>query len=181
MARLVEPDKRELALLSESQVPCNYWSLEGIFSHKQFCNAEVLLAMLALLLLYLQANNNKKNSTAKQQDIKTRHTINPVQSKVKTCTNKWVYKAQSKHTKTKSRHRTGTILLRNVSLCLHIESKSGGRRMEYRWDCFWLKSAKSNSPIGPIQPGWDLGHTKPSQNIHKSSHAIVLVWFYWGM
>ena len=43
-----------------------------------------------------------------------------------------VYKTQSKHTKIKSRHRTGTILLRNVSLCLHIEGKSEGRGMEYR-------------------------------------------------
>ena len=36
-----------------------------------------------------------------------------------------VYKTQSKHTKIKSRHRTGTILLRNASLCLNIECKSG--------------------------------------------------------
>ena len=32
-----------------------------------------------------------------------------------------VYKTQSKHTKIKSRHRTGTILLRNASLFLNIE------------------------------------------------------------
>ena len=35
------------------------------------------------------------------------------------------YKTQSKHTKIKSRHRTGTIWLRNTSLCLNIEGKSG--------------------------------------------------------
>ena len=35
------------------------------------------------------------------------------------------YKTQSKHTKIKSRHRTGTILLRNASLCLNTEGKSG--------------------------------------------------------
>jgi hypothetical protein len=43
-----------------------------------------------------------------------------------------VYKTQSKHTKTKSRYRTGTIWLRNASLCLNIKGKSGGRGMEYR-------------------------------------------------
>ena len=43
-----------------------------------------------------------------------------------------VYKTQSKHTKIKSRHRTGTISLRNASLCLNIEGKSGKRGMEYR-------------------------------------------------
>ena len=39
-----------------------------------------------------------------------------------------VYKTQSKHTKNKSSYRTGTILLRNVSLCLNIEGKSVGKR-----------------------------------------------------
>ncbi len=36
-----------------------------------------------------------------------------------------VYKTQSKHTKIESRYRTGTIWLRNASLCLNIEGKSG--------------------------------------------------------
>jgi hypothetical protein len=43
-----------------------------------------------------------------------------------------VHKTQSNHTKTKSCYRTGTISLRNASLCLHTGGKSGERRMEYR-------------------------------------------------
>ncbi len=35
-----------------------------------------------------------------------------------------VYKTQSKHTKKKSRYRTGTISLRNSSLCRNIKDKS---------------------------------------------------------
>jgi hypothetical protein len=35
------------------------------------------------------------------------------------------YKTQSKHTKNKSRYRTGTISLRNASLCRNIEGTSG--------------------------------------------------------
>ena len=38
-----------------------------------------------------------------------------------------VYKTQSKHTKNKSCYRTGTILLRNASLCLNTEGKSDER------------------------------------------------------
>jgi hypothetical protein len=41
-------------------------------------------------------------------------------------------KTQSKHTKNKSRYRTGTISLRNANLCLNFEVGSGGRGMEYR-------------------------------------------------
>ncbi len=33
-------------------------------------------------------------------------------------------------------------------------------------------SAAVNSPIGPIQPEWDLGDTKHSQNIQQTSHPI---------
>ena len=43
-----------------------------------------------------------------------------------------LYKTQSKYTKNKSRYRTGTILLRNASLCLNIEGKSGERGINYR-------------------------------------------------
>ncbi len=46
--------------------------------------------------------------------------------------NRLGYKTQSKYTKSKLRHRTGTILLRNASLCRNTEGKSGGRGMEYR-------------------------------------------------
>ncbi len=52
--------------------------------------------------------------------------------------------------------------------------------MEYRKVGFRIISAAANSPIGPIQPGWDLGYIKPSQNIQKWSRAIVVVRFYWG-
>ena len=56
------------------------------------------------------------------------------------------------------------ILLRNASLCLVSEGKSGGRGFEYRLAGFGANTAPANSPIGPIQPEWDLGYTKPSQN-----------------
>ena len=38
-----------------------------------------------------------------------------------------------------------------------------------------VKRAFPISPIGQIQPEWDLGNTKPSQNIQKTSQAIVLL------
>ncbi len=86
------------------------------------------------------------------------------------------YKTQSKHTKTKSRYRTGTIWLRNAGLCLNIEGKSRERGLEYRWVGCYPTAASPISPIGPIQSGWELGHTKLSQNIQKPSDAIALVW-----
>jgi hypothetical protein len=65
--------------------------------------------------------------------------------------------------------------IRIASLCLHIEGKSEGKKDGVPVNLLLLKSDSSNSPIGPIQPEWDLGYTKTSQNIQKASHAIVLV------
>ena len=47
---------------------------------------------------------------------------------------------------------------------------------------FWCRRSTLKLCNWPnsIQPEWDLGNTKPSQNIQKTSHAIVLVRFYWG-
>ena len=40
--------------------------------------------------------------------------------------------------------------------------------------------AQDNKIKSSYKSEWDLGHTKPSQNIQKSSHVIVLVRFNWG-
>ena len=89
-----------------------------------------MLSTLALLLLYLHANSRKMT----EQITKYSQTGDPMSLNWTNWPNSagmgpGVYKTQSKHTKTKSPYPTGTMLLRNASLCLHIECKSGGRGM----------------------------------------------------
>jgi hypothetical protein len=48
---------------------------------------------------------------------------------------------------------------------------------EYRSVGYLSKSGTAISLIGPIQPGWDLGNTKPSHNIQKTSHPTLSDWY----
>ncbi len=87
-----------------------------------------------------------------------------------------VYKTQSKHTKNKSPYPTG--------MKGHKESKPfgsywmqvKGKRIDYWKVGCYITTAALILPIGPIQPEWNLGYTKPSQNIQKTRHTIRLVW-----
>ncbi len=82
-----------------------------------------------------------------------------------------VYKTQSKHTKIKSSHRTVRFDLGTQAYALILKASKG----EEKWS--GINTGTPISPIDPIQPEWDMGYTKPSQKIQKTSHAIVLVQF----
>ena len=80
------------------------------------------------MLQYLQANNRKvtpQDNSMQSNKSSNKSNINHSQKIGQTSyPNRLLYKTQSKHTKTKSLYRTGTISLRNASLCLNSEGKS---------------------------------------------------------
>jgi hypothetical protein len=67
------------------------------------------------------------------------------------------YKTQSKHTKTKSSCPTGTIGLAQGKSPSSYTTQVKGRGMEYRQVGYVATASHPISPIGPMQPGWDLG------------------------
>ena len=77
------------------------------------------------MLQYLQANNRKitpQDNSMQSNKSSNKSNINHSQKIGQTSyPNRLLYKTQSKHTKTKSFYRTGTMLLRNASICLNIE------------------------------------------------------------
>ena len=79
-----------------------------------------------------------------------------------------VYKTQSKHTKNKSRYRTGTISLRNASLCLNIEGKSGGKKDGVPVSWFWFKISTVKFANWPNSAGMGPGVYKTMSKYTKT-------------
>ncbi len=78
------------------------------------------------------------------------------------------YKTQSNHTKTKSRFRTGTIWLRNASLCLNIEGKSVGKRDGVPVSWLLYNSSSVNCAIWPNSAGMGPGVYKIKSKYTKN-------------
>ncbi len=89
-----------------------------------------------------------------------------------------VYKTQSKYTKTKSRHRTGTISLRNASLCLNIEGKSGGKKDGVPVSWFRNKRSTCKFANWPNLAGMgpEVYKTQSKHTKNKSCYRTGTIW-----